>query len=172
MFIVLCSDISLVLQTREISLHKTIHMISTGDPPLTCSCYKIRFVDRKCLRQFNITGGEHSTIQLCWQLTIHLKNKEIDWIYLLIILNSLVSWMLVSQLGVVTRHKVWRPSEHAWYIHCIYTDPCTRCDGPASTLGIYIVYIQIDVFIHKITDSNWILRVWLIHELFVMKIPC
>ncbi len=23
----------------EISLHKTIHMISTGDPPLTCSCY-------------------------------------------------------------------------------------------------------------------------------------
>ncbi len=32
-FIVLCSDISLVLWTLEISLHKTIHMISTGDPP-------------------------------------------------------------------------------------------------------------------------------------------
>ncbi len=29
------------LRTREISLHKTIHMISTGDPPLTCSCYTI-----------------------------------------------------------------------------------------------------------------------------------
>ncbi len=33
MFIVLCSDILLVLWTHEISLHKTIHMISTGDPP-------------------------------------------------------------------------------------------------------------------------------------------
>ncbi len=41
MFIVLCRDISLVLRTREISLHKTIHMISTGDPPFTCSCYSI-----------------------------------------------------------------------------------------------------------------------------------
>ncbi len=39
MFIVLCSDISLVLQTREISLRKTIHLISTGDPPFTCSCH-------------------------------------------------------------------------------------------------------------------------------------
>ncbi len=26
-------DISLILQTREISLNKTIHLISTGDPP-------------------------------------------------------------------------------------------------------------------------------------------
>ncbi len=41
MFIVLCSDISLVLRTPEISLHKTIHMISKGDPPFTCSCYKV-----------------------------------------------------------------------------------------------------------------------------------
>ncbi len=39
MLIVLCRDISLILQTREIYLHKTIHMISTGDPPLTCSYY-------------------------------------------------------------------------------------------------------------------------------------
>ncbi len=41
MFIVLWSDISQVLRTREISLYKTIHMISTGDPPFTCSCYTI-----------------------------------------------------------------------------------------------------------------------------------
>ncbi len=39
---VLCKDISLVLWTSEISLHKTIHMISTGDPPFNCSCYTIR----------------------------------------------------------------------------------------------------------------------------------
>ncbi len=39
MFIVLCSDISLILRTHETYLNKTIHMISTGDPPLTCSCY-------------------------------------------------------------------------------------------------------------------------------------
>ncbi len=31
-----CSLFSVV-----ISLHKTIHMISTGDPPFTCSCYMI-----------------------------------------------------------------------------------------------------------------------------------
>ncbi len=41
MFIVLCSDISQVWRTREISLHKTIHMISTGYPPPICSCYNI-----------------------------------------------------------------------------------------------------------------------------------
>ncbi len=41
MFIVLCNDISLVLRTLEISLHKTIHMISKEDPPFTCSCYNI-----------------------------------------------------------------------------------------------------------------------------------
>ncbi len=39
MWIVLCSDISRIRRTSEISLHKAIHMISTGDPPLNCSCY-------------------------------------------------------------------------------------------------------------------------------------
>ncbi len=30
----------LYIRMSEISLYKTMNMISTGDPPLTCSCYK------------------------------------------------------------------------------------------------------------------------------------
>ncbi len=57
MFIVLCTDISLILRTCEISLHKTIHMISTGDLLFTCSCY-------------NILSTEHSQISLVRHLSI------------------------------------------------------------------------------------------------------
>ncbi len=49
MFIVLCSDISLVLRTCQISLHKTIHMISTGDPPFTCSGYNTKIYHTPCI---------------------------------------------------------------------------------------------------------------------------
>ncbi len=62
MFIVLFSDISLVLQTREISLHKTIHMISTGDPPFTCSCYNVLSSIGINLWQYTLQYD----INLCW----------------------------------------------------------------------------------------------------------
>ncbi len=41
----------------EISLHKTIHMISTGDPPLTCSCYNIGETEWTITKRLN----EHRT---------------------------------------------------------------------------------------------------------------
>ncbi len=55
MFIVLCSDISLVLRTREISLYKTILMISIGDP--LSPVLVIRSLDGRSLFGGSLDGG-------------------------------------------------------------------------------------------------------------------
>ncbi len=73
----------LILWIREISLHKTIDMISTGDPPLTCSCYngtheKYKYTSTTWPINISIIGANLLDYILLW-LYLSIREPSFDF---------------------------------------------------------------------------------------------